>query len=92
MRRSIMLFFMRSPVSSLMLMTVFFLGFGYFSFNLFFLLKANIDLIARHGTLALKEGAAQQVALILLSGFASTCSYTGIKYCERVLIDWLTDS
>jgi len=79
----------RSPLSALLLMTLCFLFFGYFSINLFFLFEANIDLIRRHGFLALKEGAALQFVMLLGSGLASVLCYSGWKVCERLLVDWL---
>ncbi len=71
-------------------MTLFFLGFGYFSVNLFFLFKANIDLVSTHGVMALRDGAAEQLILILGSGLASSVFYSGFKLCEKLIVEWLT--
>ena len=80
----------RSPILSLAVMTACFLLFGYFSLNLFFLFKANIELVAEHGAMALAEGAAEQLFLIFASGFASSFFYTGIKLCENSILRWMT--
>lgn len=90
MRSKLVSYFSRSPLSSLVLMTAFFLGFGYFSLNLFFLFKANIELVAAHGVMALKDGAAVQLVLIAAAGFASSVCYSGIKLCERFVVGWAT--
>jgi len=90
MRRRLLRYLARSPVSTLLLMTVFFLFFGYFSVNLFFLFKANIDLINRYGFMALRDGAALQLLNILVSGMASVLFYSGWKVCERLIVDWVT--
>jgi len=69
-------------------MAVCFLGFGYFSFNLFFLFQSNLVLIQSFGLLALQEGAAIQLLKIVMSTFMSVIFYTVWKVCERLLVDW----
>jgi len=64
-QQKIVNFFARSPFLVLCIMTLSFLGFGYFSINLFLLFKANIGLINEFGLLALQEGAAMQLVILL---------------------------
>ena len=82
----------RSPVTVLCIMTVSFLGFGYFSINLFLLFKANIDLINQFGVMAIKEGAALQLLMLLLHAFVSVLFYAVWKVGERLLVDWAVKS
>jgi len=81
----------RSPVTVLCMMTLSFLGFGYFSINLFLLFKANIDLINQFGLMAIKEGAAWQLVMLLLSAFVSVLFYATWKVGERLLVDWVVE-
>lgn len=89
MRIKIMTYLARSPFSTLCLMAISFLGFGFFSFNLFFLFQANISVIKDFGLLVLKEGAALQLVIILFNTIMSVSFYTLWKVCERLLVDWL---
>jgi len=66
-----------------------FLGFAALSVNLVTLLYANLQLIAEHGSLALRDGAAQQLAELALSGYGALAFYLVFKYCERIVVDWL---
>lgn len=65
------------------------LVFGLSSFNLFYLVKANLTFIAEYGALALMEGAAQQFLELLLMGTVSAAAYVLIKACEKILVDRL---
>ena len=89
MKQRIISFLARHPSMVLLLMTLSFLGFGYFSLNLFFLFKASIELLAKYGVMVLEDGAALQLAMIFLSGLASSIFYTSLKLCERLLVDWI---
>lgn len=88
MKANIVAYFTRSPFSTLCIMALSFLFFGYFSFNLFFLFQSNIVLIKSFGLLALKEGAAIQLLMIVFNTFMSVIFYTLWKICERLLVDW----
>ncbi len=66
-----------------------FLGFGLLSLNIVVLLSANLSLLAEHGSMALGDGAAQQLVELLLSGYAALACYLVFKLCERVIVDWL---
>ncbi|MGH1439259.1 MAG: hypothetical protein ACRBBR_04025 [Cellvibrionaceae bacterium] len=87
-RKKVVAYFAKSPFSTLCIMALSFLGFGYFSFNLFFLFQSNIVLIKSFGLLALQEGAAIQFLMIVLNTFMSVIFYTIWKICERLLVDW----
>ncbi len=90
MRRALVAGLAGRPLLILVTMTVFFLGFGYFSINLYFLFKANIDLVTEHGVMALRDGAASQLARIAGAGLASSFFYSGFKLCEKLIVEWLT--
>ena len=66
-----------------------FLIFGAGSLNLFFVLHANLSLIAEHGWLALVEGAAVQLLEILLTAYVSMLAYILFKSCEYSLVHGL---
>jgi hypothetical protein len=59
---------------------------GLSSFNLFFALTANIDLIARYGAMALRDGAFRQLFELIAYGYASLFFYLMFKACERILV------
>lgn len=88
MRQKIIGFLVRSPAIVLLIMTLSFLGFGYFSVNLFLLFKANVALINDFGFMALQEGAAKQLGVLFFSAFVSVLFYAIWKVGERLLVDW----
>lgn len=68
-----------------------FLVFGAGTLNLFFVLKANLELIAEHGWQALADGAAQQLAELVLTAASSMAAYVLFKACEHKLVHRLCD-
>jgi len=66
-----------------------FLVFGAGTYNLFLLLKANLDLIAEHGMQALADGAAQQLVELMATAALSMAAYVVFKACEHRLVQWL---
>jgi len=68
-----------------------FFVFGSGSLNLFFLLKANADLIAMHGWQAIMDGALQQTVELLITGYLSVAAYVVFKACEHALVRGLVD-
>ena len=90
MKAAIVNYLARSPFSTLCLMTVSFLAFGYFSLNLFFLFQANLAAIKNFGVMILAEGAALQFLQIIGSAFLSVIFYSISKLCERLIVDWFT--
>ena len=69
-----------------------FFAFGGFSVNLFFLLKANAELLAAHGWQAAMDGGAQQLVELLASGYLSVGAYVLFKACEHALVHALVDA
>ena len=68
-----------------------FLGFGAGTYNLFFLLKANTELVVEHGWMALGDGAAQQMFELLVTAYFSMAAYILFKACEHRLVHWLAN-
>jgi len=68
--------------------------FGVGTFNIFMLFSANADFILRHGWQALMDGAARQLAELLVTGYLSMAAYVVFKACEYRLAHELsgTDS
>jgi len=63
-----------------------FFVFGSGSLNLFFLLKANGELLVEHGWQAAMDGAAQQLVELLITGYVSMAAYVVFKACEHALV------
>lgn len=57
--------------------------------NLVNLLSANLRLLRDFGSLALMDGALQQLAELTLQGLMSCLAYVVFKTCEHRLSDWL---
>jgi hypothetical protein len=72
-------------------MVLTFLVFGAGTLNLFLLLKANLELIAEHGTQALVDGAAQQFFELMATAVVSMAAYVLFKACEHKLVHRLCD-
>jgi hypothetical protein len=72
------------------LMGVSFVMFGLASLNLLQLLSANFDFLARHGFVAVREGALLQLLELVTSGYGAAACYLVFKLCEKVLIDRLS--
>jgi hypothetical protein len=68
-----------------------FLVFGAGTYNLFLLLKLNLELIAEHGMQALADGAAQQFVELMLTATVSMAAYVLFKACEHQLVRRLCD-
>jgi hypothetical protein len=68
-----------------------FFGFGVGTLNLFMLLKANADLLAAHGWLAVMDGGLRQLVELLVTGYASMLCYVVFKACEYSLVRHLAD-
>jgi hypothetical protein len=59
-----------------------FFVFGVGTYNIFMLLSANLDLIARYGWMALMDGAARQLVELVVTGYLSMAAYVVFKTCE----------
>jgi uncharacterized membrane protein len=66
-----------------------FLAFGYGTLNLFFLLQANLELIAVHGRMAVWDGALMQLLEIIVTSVVSMAAYVVFKACENRMVYWL---
>ena len=66
-----------------------FLVFGAGTYNLFLLLKVNVELIAEHGMQALADGAAQQFVELMFTAMLSMAAYVLFKACEHRLVQRL---
>jgi hypothetical protein len=62
-----------------------FLIFGAGTYNIIMLLRANLDLIASYGWRALMDGAARQLAELVVTGYLSMAAYVVFKACEHRL-------
>lgn len=69
-----------------------FFVFGSGSLNLFFLLKANGELLAEHGWQAAMDGALQQLIELVITGYISMAAYVVFKACEHALVHGLVDA
>lgn len=68
-----------------------FFVFGVGSLNLFFVARANVGFIARHGWQALMDGGAQQLLEVVATGYVSMLAYVVFKACEASLVRGLLD-
>jgi hypothetical protein len=76
---------------SYVVMSLAFFAFGIGTLNLFFLLRANGNLLLDHGWQAVVDGGAMQFAELLVSGFTAMAAYVVFKACEYRLVHWLAD-
>ena len=68
---------------------VFFLLFGVMSYNLFFLLSANLNLFLEYGWLAAEDGALRQFLELLGLSYLSLLFWLLFKLCETLLVKGL---
>jgi len=83
-------FLFRNPLLTFVLLGLFFLLFGLTSINLFFLLKANLNLFLDYGLMVIDDGALEQLAELLGSAYLSMLFWLLFRLCERILIERLT--
>ena len=69
-----------------------FFVFGVGTFNIFMLLSANFGVIASYGWQALMDGAARQLAELIITGYLSMAAYVVFKTCEYRLAHDLGDA
>jgi hypothetical protein len=72
-------------------MVLAFLAFGAGTVNLFFVLKANLELIGEHGAQALGDGAARQLIELMVTASVSMAAYVLFKSCEHKLVHRVCD-
>lgn len=80
----------RRPLTFVVMGLSFFI-FGAGTLNLFRLLQANLALIGEHGTQALADGALEQLAELLLTGYGALAAYVVFKTCEHALVHALAE-
>lgn len=69
-----------------------FLAFGAGTYNLFYLVHANAELVLTHGWMVLADGAALQMVELLATAYVSMAAYVLFKACEYRLVQWLAKS
>ncbi len=74
-----------------LVMVLSFFAFGIGTLNLFYLLRANGNLLLEHGWQAVMDGGAAQLAELLISGLVGMAAYLVFKACEYRLVHWLID-
>jgi hypothetical protein len=74
-------------LTTVILMGLFGLIFGLSSANLFHLLVANLTFIARHGLMAVMQGALGQLFWLVFYGYLAVIAYVLLKACEHALMD-----
>ena len=79
----------RHPLPTFLIMMCAARIFGLTSYNIFFLLKANIALVVDYGVMALFDGALKELLVLFLFGVVSLAAYILLKACEKVLVDKL---
>ncbi|MCX8520215.1 MAG: hypothetical protein ORN28_01610 [Rhodoferax sp.] len=67
-----------------------FFVFGAGSYNLFFLLRSNGQLLLEYGWDAVMEGGLAQLLELILTGYLSMAAYVVFKACEHRLSVWLS--
>lgn len=65
---------------------LFFLLFGVMSYNLFFLLSANLNLFLEYGWMVAEEGALRQLLELLAFSYLSLLFWVLFKLCETLLV------
>ena len=78
------------PALTFVIMGAAFAAFSLGTVEIFHMLSANLDFIARHGAAALMEGAARQLVELLATLAGALAAYLVFKACERVLVDRMT--
>jgi hypothetical protein len=77
--------------ATFLVMGLSFMVFGITTINLFFVASANLRLIAEHGWQALRDGAAEQLAELLVTVYVSLAAYVVFKTCEHNLVHWCSE-
>ena len=69
----------KRPLLTFVLLGIFFLLFGLTSINLFFLLKANLNLFLEYGLMVIDDGALEQLAELLGSAYLSMLFWLAVQ-------------
>jgi hypothetical protein len=79
----------RHWVVTLLIMVLSAVVFGLSTYNLFFLLRANLEYIGQNGWMGLRDGGLQQLGELALNGLIGVVFYIVFKACEKVLVEAL---
>lgn len=79
----------KHPLQTFIIMMVSALVLGLGSFNIFYLLNANIQLVIDYGFMALMDGALKELLLLALYGIVSLVAYVVFKACEKWLVEYI---
>ena len=85
-------FLQRHTICTFVLMGLAFFVFGVFSLNLIYLLKSNIELFLRFGTMVIFDGALRQLLELIGNGYLGLMFYLLFKACEKILVERLVES
>jgi hypothetical protein len=80
------------PWLTFIVMGLAFFCFGIVSLNLLHLLRANAELILDNGVMALADGGARQLVVLIVNGYVAMLAYVVLKTCEHTLSHWLADT
>ncbi|WP_395699815.1 hypothetical protein [Aquabacterium sp.] len=75
-----------------LVMVASFFAFGIGTLNLFYLLRANGNLLLENGWQAVMDGGAQQLVELLVNGVVGMAAYIVFKACEYRLVHGLIDT
>jgi hypothetical protein len=79
----------KHPLLTFAIMLMSSLVFGLSSYNIFYLVKANVTLVFDYGLMALLDGALKELFLLTFYGIISLAAYVVFKACEKWLVDKL---
>lgn len=88
MRKTLITWFRRSIWLQLLGLSACLVSFGLLTMNLYHVTSANLNFIGEAGWMALSDGAAEQLAGIVVQAIGATLSYAGLKVFEKMIIEW----
>lgn len=80
------------PAITFVVMFLSALAFGLSSYNIFYLIHANIGLVIEHGSMALNDGAFSELLILTGYGVVSLTTYIVFKACEKQMVDYTLGS
>lgn len=78
------------PVLTFIILGMSFGAFGLVTFDLLFLLRANLTLFWDYGVMVIKDGALTQLVELVLLGYLAMACYIVFKSCEHLLVAHLS--
>lgn len=64
---------------------------GLSSYNLFYFVRANFELIYKHGWMALLDGALLQLVWLIAYGVLSLSSFIVFEACKKLMLEKILD-